>query len=555
MKKTKILSVILSTLLVSTSLIGCGDKASSGNNSGEADDNSPIKFSFYSEDGVANDFSDPIAKKITETTGVTLEIDYPVGGNNQRIPLMIASGEYPDLIYAKGDTPKLIEAGALIPLDDLIEEHAPNIKKLYGDYLQRLKHSEEDPSIYTLGAYQVDTAIWSTAGTMQLQNAVLEDLGYPEIKTIYDYEEAIKAYIEKYPTIDGQPTIGLSLCADDWKWLITVGNPAGLVAGYTDDGQWLVDDETFEATYKFYGDDLKEYFKWLNHMNDEGLLDPESFTQKTDQYLAKLASGRVLGITDAEWHFNEAEVSLAGEGKEERTYARLPVVMNEETTCSVMKSQGYSAAFGVGISTSCKDPVRAIKFLDWMASDEAQILNNWGIEGVNYEIVDGKRVVPAEEQEKKNNDKDYGKKTGLGQYSYPFPQRGDGVEDSTGQYYTPTTEQTIIDNYNSAAKKTLEAYGVDMWKDLFPPTSDFEVSPYGAAYNIAIPNDSELTLLQKKADDYCQKTIPQIILAGEANFETEWEKMQKDLKAMNIEEANKQMTELISQTMEFWGTK
>ena len=55
-------------------------------------------------------------------TGIKLELSHPVGGDEQAIPLMIASGDYPDMIYSKGDLNKLIDAGAAIPLDDLIEE-------------------------------------------------------------------------------------------------------------------------------------------------------------------------------------------------------------------------------------------------------------------------------------------------------------------------------------------------------------------------------------------------------------------------------------------------
>ena len=50
---------------------------------------------------------------------------------------------------------------------------------------------------------------------MQIQNAVLKDLGYPEIKTLKDYENAIRTYKEKYPEINGQKTIGMSLMAGD----------------------------------------------------------------------------------------------------------------------------------------------------------------------------------------------------------------------------------------------------------------------------------------------------------------------------------------------------
>ena len=45
---------------------------------------------------------------------------------------MLAGGDYPDLIFAKEDANKLIEAGVLIDLAPYIEQYGPNIKKLYG---------------------------------------------------------------------------------------------------------------------------------------------------------------------------------------------------------------------------------------------------------------------------------------------------------------------------------------------------------------------------------------------------------------------------------------
>ncbi|ADL49827.1 ABC transporter substrate-binding protein [Clostridium cellulovorans] len=550
MKKTKLLSLLLVSALAVTSLVGCGSKKEEAKT--EKDDKAPITFSFYSADGVANDFTDPIAKKITEKTGVSLKIDYPVGGNNQKVPLMIASGEYPDLIYAKGDTTKLVEAGALVPLDDLIDKYGPNIKKLYGDYLNRLRFSSEDKKIYTLGVYGVNNANWKPDGSMQIQNAVLEDAGYPQVKTLDDVYKLIKNYKAKYPTINGQETIGMSLCADDWRWLITVGNPSGFVLGQGDNGQWKVDPETYKAEYKFLDPQMKEYYTWLNKLYKEGLLDPESFTQKYDQYIAKLSTGRVLLISDAYWDYKDANISLNANNQANRTFFPLAVTLNDKVKFN-MTNAGYSGASGVGITTSCADPERAIKFIDWLCTDEAQILNNWGIEGVNYEIVDGKRVVPQAEKDKKNTDKDYGKKTGLGQYGYPFPQYGDGVQDESGQYYTTNSKEDIIADYNEAYKKTLAAYGKKMVLDMFPDEKDFPVSDFGAAYNIKIPNDSPITIAQKKADDLSQSKIPQLIMSN--NFDADWTAYQKDLNTPELQTANEEMTKLIKATVDLWSGK
>ena len=145
--------------------------------------------------------------------------------------------------------------------------------------------------------------------------------------------------------------------ASDWRWLITVGNKATLTAGYPDDGQFVVNDETGEATYKFLLDESREYFKWLNHMNAEGLLDPESFTQKEDTYKAKIAAGTVIGLSDADWDYQSSVTSLIAEGKDELTYAKLPVVMDpSKHKDQSLKDYGFSGGWGIAITSSCKDP-------------------------------------------------------------------------------------------------------------------------------------------------------------------------------------------------------
>ena len=72
-------------------------------------------------------------KRMTEKTGVTLDAEFAVGDPAQKVALIATSGEYPDLISAKGDISKMVDAGAMLDLTDLIDKYAPNIKKLYGD--------------------------------------------------------------------------------------------------------------------------------------------------------------------------------------------------------------------------------------------------------------------------------------------------------------------------------------------------------------------------------------------------------------------------------------
>jgi putative aldouronate transport system substrate-binding protein len=554
----KKLSILTLSLLFTIMVImaGCTDESSkdSSEKSGESSSTEPVTLTFYSADGAEKTFDDPVAKKITEATGVTLELDYPVGGNDETIPLMIASGDYPDMIYAKGDIGKLIQAGGVIKLDDLIEEKGENLKAMYGDQLDRLRTSIDDPSIYTVGTYGVQNAYWATSGTFQVQLDVLRELGYPEIKTLEDFEGAITEYKEKYPEIDGQKTLGLSLLGSDWRWLITVGNPSGFAAGIPDDGQWAINDETGEATYKFLKPEIKEYFKWLNGMNDKGLLDPESFTHTYDTYIAKLSSGRVLSIADQDWDIADADKALVSEGKEWKTYAPLPVTLGPEYKSPGLKDYGFAGGWGIAISSTSEHPERAFEFLDWMASEEAQILVNWGIEGENYDIVDGKRVVQEDDRQRKLTDPNYSKETGVGYYIYPFPQWGNAALDSNGQSITPDTEQDIIANFNVAEKEVLKEYGMENWIEAFPASEELGVSKHGAAANYSIPPGSDLQIIQQKADDLVTQRITQAVLSKPADFDKLWDSMLKELEDMNIEKANEEMTKLTKDKMELWGT-
>jgi putative aldouronate transport system substrate-binding protein len=531
-----------------------GDTGESAGNDQAAENLEPITFTMFSADQNAQyeKMQSPVGQEITKRTGVTLDVEYPVGDLKQKISLLAASGDYPDFIFAKGDQNILVDAGAFIDLSDLIEEHGPNLKKLYGDYLKRLRYSKDDPSIYFIGSFGVNEQRWEPATGFELQHAAVKEAGYPKLKTLQDFENVIKQYVEKHPTIDGQPTIGLSLLADDWRYLITVTNPAVFATGGPDDGEWYVDPVTQKAVLHHTRPEEKEYFRWLNHMNDIGLLDKESFVQKYDQYEAKISSGRVVALADARWQFNNAETALRQAGKEEYMYGMYPITLDESMKFADFQSAGYSAGWGVGISVDCEDPVRAIKFLDWLASDEAQILNNWGIEGVHYTIQDGKRVISEEEMEKRRTDPEYGKKTGIGVYLYPFSEYGAGVVDPTGQTYKIDSKDTIIANYTATEKEVLAQYGAKMWMDLYPSEKDFPVKPWGAAWQINIPQDTEAAVQMTRIADIIKKRIPEAILAKPSEFDTVYDNFIKEIEAEGVHELEAEFNKLLQERLELW---
>ncbi|MFW5776544.1 MAG: ABC transporter substrate-binding protein [Spirochaetota bacterium] len=545
--------LILALPLAFVAFLGLG--CSVGGISPAHDD--PVTFTAFFADPnpTWNDGNDDIGRYIAETRGVTLDVETAAGDPEVTIRLLAISGDYPDFISPKGTTGELIAAGALLDLTDLIGEHAPNIEAMLGDEINRLRYSESDPSIYFIPTLdKVDQYYYTVGGPFNLQLDAVRELGYPDIRTLGDYEAAIRGYIERHPTINGQETIGLSLLAEDWRILISTTNPAFYATGAPDDGEYYIDPETYEATLHYKRPAEREYFRWLNHMNDAGLLDPESFVQSYDQYLTKIASGRVLAVIDQDWAISPAVNKLKADGLFERTYGRFPVTLDETYEIPVFQQTGYIGSWGTGITTSCEDPVRAIRFLDWLASEEGQILVNWGIEGVHYEYDDhGRRAfLPEIAALRTRDENEFRRRTGIGNYNISL-RYGDGNKDSTGNYFTLQNPEQLLEKYSDLEKEVLAAYGATYWKDLFPGEDEFPVKAWGAAWTISYPNDSPLTTFYQRQQEIIRRRIPEAILVSPEEFDRVYDTMLMELDAAGAPEMEALFTEYVRERVELWN--
>ena len=504
----------------------------------------PVTFTFYSADGLEDTWTDPVAQMITEKTGVTLKMDYPADSNDNRIELMVATGEYPDFVFAKGSVSTLIHNDALIDMSDLIDEYGPNIKKLYGDEYENLRYSSEDPSIYQLCSDKVQEETLETSGTAQLQWAVLQENQYRVPYTLEEYTQMIRDYMEKYPMINGKPAIGISIVCSDWHWYTMLSNPSGYMNGSADNGQWIVDDEKQEVYYKHAADGQKEYYKWLNEMYNEGILDPEFATQTHEDFVLKVAEGRVLGLLDEEWDYTGAEISLRADGQEEHTYAGLPVTIDRSVKCPSLKQQNLAVGWGIGITKSCKDPVRAVRFLDWLCSDEAQILLNWGIEGVDYYYDEnGKRCITEEDLEASRKDTNYSERTGVGFRVYPYPSYGNQSVDSTGNSYSKSSREMVKEGYDEMEKEALKAWNVDMLTDIFPQKEEFSKDAYSPLWAMTLPDELEKMLVA--LDNVSWKGLIECVVSPADDFDAKWDELQQNLKDAGLEKADREMTALL----------
>ena len=325
MKKTLKAFAAAASALLALGIMSCG-----GGNSAKKGKNMNVSV-FTIQQRQQPPADNKTYKWIEEKFGVTFSWDILVGDKDQKIGVLIASGDLPDLVEV--DSTKFQDAGCLLPIEDYIEKYCPNIKKHYAKDWEKIV--EPDGHVYCLPNYGVydgpDQGTFYNQNGFWIQKCVLKEYGFPEIKTVDQFFDLIEKYAKKYPEINGGKTIPFSIITADWE-AFNLWNPPNFLAGYPNDGNGHVDKVGSKYVYSdnFTDENAKRWFKLANGYYQRGLIDPASFTDNRDQYYAKVAQGRVLGMFIQGWQFQgEAENTLKTAGMYERTYAPLPVVFDE----------------------------------------------------------------------------------------------------------------------------------------------------------------------------------------------------------------------------------
>lgn len=489
-------------------------------------------FSFSStKDVVASETT--IGKLLKEQTGVDWKMEFAVGDTATKSGVMIASGEYPDVISPDGEIDKLLDAEAFIPLNDLIEQYGPNIKRVYGDYFDMMK--AEDGNIYIL-PYSADQGFISDPnvgqGAFWIQRRVLEEYGYPQLESLDEYFNLIAEYKAKYPTIDGKDTIGFITFAGQQDNFFTITNAAMHLAGYPNDGSVTVDMNTHEAkVYAATEAVEKPWLQALNRINNAGLLDPETFTANRDQYLAKLTSGRVLGYFNYGWQVGEATNALRN-GEDGLRYMPLPITYSADIVDQYIDPPSFINNRGLGISVSAKDPVRIIKYIDNLLTEENQVLVQWGEQGVTYEVDENGRFYMTDEQIVNRNDNEFKMKYGFQYFEYNWPRYGNSSLLADGNAYAVGNQPEVAQaSFTEGDKKILEAYGQTTFTSIFADPAD---RPWYPAWSINREQGSPEQIFEQKATDLQTKYYPKLVFAKESEFEKVWSEYTTEFNKLDI---------------------
>ena len=322
----------------------------------------------------------PIFDVVEERTGVRIKIQpVPSSDYDLKVTTMLASRNLPDV--------------AQVSLDQ-VRDYAPkgafvNLSK----YPDRIKNvmaamNREAPNDWRLllvdgGLYAFPEIFGNDPGGTpgpSFRLDLLEKHGIPVPKTYREVYAALKTLKGIYP--DSTP-IAMRGYPGQFMPAITFG--LGAVYGL----DWDVDYEGGKYLYGPIHPEFKTVVQYLNVLYREGLLDPD-FTASTSQaFVEKATSGKTYLCFENynlvyEWH-----LSL----RQNVPNARLEFFGFPAND----KGQRRPWSFGVGIkgynfavNAALKDVSFIIDTIDWMYSEPGYMTMSWGVEGEDYEIVNGK---------------------------------------------------------------------------------------------------------------------------------------------------------------------
>ena len=527
--KKKIVSAVLCAAMLSSMFAGCGKQAASG---GAVNEDGIKEFTaFFAVPGSEINDDNEIQQIIAEKTGCKVKETWLTGQTaEEAVGTLIAGGEYPDFVEAGNGSVQMYEAGALVALDDYIDKY-PNIKEFFTEQeWDQLRQS--DGHIYWIpqfsNIYGEERSCTHNDEAFWIQARVLEWAGYPKIETMDEYFDLIEAYNEANPTMADGTTANIpyTILCDDWRYFCLENAPEFL-DGYPNDGSVIVDPDKLQIIDYNTTDTAVKYFKKLNEEYHKGIVDPESFTQTYDEYIAKISSGRVLGMIDQWWDFaytGEDAIKSAGLDEQGCQYVPLPITIEKGMKNQWHNSGGVlNVSSGLAITTSCKDVDAALQFVNDLLDQEIHDLRFWGVEGTDYLVGDDGLYYRTPEMRKQASDTAY-KASHTCSYSY-FPQYSGTSRDGKNAMKSDGQEQEFFDGLSEPIKKCFEAYGAKTYVEMLGTTEKpgpwYPMYTYSSSMTTATPGGTAWAKMGEIKHQY----LPKVVMAD--NFEEGWAEYMK----------------------------
>ncbi len=337
--------------------------------------NEPVTITILASHDIGQDqlsYADmPLFKEISEKTNVQIEwIEVPSSAFAEKKGLILASGDLPDAFWGDGltDADILMNANtAFIPLNDLIDQYAPNLKAVFEARPEAKRViTASDGNIYSLVRVR---ELFFPAGrtTMGINQKWLDKLGLDVPTTTVALYEVLKAFKAGDPNGNGKQ--------DEIPFIFQHAMGSGSVRSEADlYPAFGVYENTSnnDLTYHLMMRDgkvlftpmeegYKEALKYMNKLYAEGLLDKEVFTTDSATYYAKVRSEDDLVGVIIDWTLDDS----LGMERAKSDYVQLGALIgpNGDQGWGVVSGSQY-ARNRFEITTANKNPEATMRWID-----------------------------------------------------------------------------------------------------------------------------------------------------------------------------------------------
>ena len=413
--------------MLSTALIGCGSKTSSvDTDSNKNSSESSQETNQESEETTsgASKYQTTYGSKMFDNVTITVELfdrsNAPdgstitdnrwtkyvqeemqkVGINIEFVPVprwdevtkmqtMIASQTAPDitLTYSYPYAEDYLKQGGVWDLSEFVdgEDQAQNLKAYLGEDVLDIGRNS-DNQLYGIIARRATTA----KSNLFLRKDWLDALGLEIPTTPDEYYNVVEQMVKNNP--DGRNDVIGAAFWNSWNirmaFMKNAGDPLALnIAGPED------------AIQEYYDEGLRDYYRFMNKMYNNGLLNKEYYALSEDQFKSYIVTGAVASYEAGVNHnvdvMRGSLLKTLQENIPEADLVSIPPLKN------VNDGKQYSAAYSSGgliafcPKTASEETVEAcVTYLDWMCTKDGGFTIYHGFEGEHFDYdADGVPVV------------------------------------------------------------------------------------------------------------------------------------------------------------------
>lgn len=533
MKHKKISALLLTAAMTASLLSGCGNgNADTAADAATASENADAALTVADSEVEAQEVTLPLADELTtltlfmpldanmatitsdynenkffqeleKRTNVHIEFQCPtVGEESTAYNLMIASNELPDIIahnnynYADG-LDAAVEDGYYLDLTPYMDTLLSNYNKL------RLKNDFFAKSTVTDGGrvvaiYQIFSEPQPPYKGLEIRKDWLDDLGLDVPVTFDDWEEMLVAFKEKKDAYSPLSIGSLGYNMDS----------NSLSAGYNVLMGFMNVDGT--VAYGPIEDGWKKYLTKMNDWYEKGLIDPDFMTGGGYTPDMTIITSGQCGAWDSMYTMP----ALYEASSEDPNMEIIPVaspVENEGDEVHIRLADTIIHSYCT-ISADSPNAELAMKWLDYLCSEEGALLANYGVEGESFEY--NENGEPEFTDLVTNNPDGYSFAQAMTYYALP-PSLLGGDYDWTRELSSVPEEDVL----------SMEVWGA---------VSDDYNMPAGISYTSE--ESKELAEIVNSVNTYVTEKTSQFI-TGVADIGTEWDTYVQTIQDMNIARA------------------